>query len=136
MPQRLARNLAIAFFAFWLVILLAGADKPPPRAFLWMVLVIALCAVVVYRRIPTYLEWQHTRRPGRLWRVALDGLIAGLLAAALPLALRGGEPSATPQATDYAIWFTVLAILGMLNSGAIFAICAFIAGRAPRTGAT
>ena len=49
--KKVARINAVGFFTFWLPVLLAGADKPPPVGFLWIALVVALSAVVVYRRI-------------------------------------------------------------------------------------
>jgi hypothetical protein len=124
--QTIARNNALVFFVFWLAVLLAGADRPPPRAFLWIVLVIALCAAVVYWRIPTYLAWARSRQNGRFWRVALDGLAAGLVVA-LPFALQGsGEPGVTMRPVDYLLWFAVLGLLGVLNAEALYAINALL----------
>ncbi len=123
---RLAAINAIVFFIFWLFILLLGADKPPPPGFLWIALAVAICAVVVYWRVPTYVHWYETKRSGRYGRVALDGFMAGLLVA-LPFVLQGsGEPSITVQPVDYAIWFAVLAFMGMLNSAALYLINALV----------
>ncbi len=120
--RRLAAINAIVFFIVWLLVLLAGADKPPPRGFLWIALTIAICAVVVYWRVPTYVSWHKTKRPGRYGRVALDGIVAGLLVA-VPFALQGsGEPSVTMRPVDYALWFAVLALMGLLNSVALYLI--------------
>jgi hypothetical protein len=47
--QRIAGINAILFFFFWLFILLAGADFPPPMGFLWIVLVVAACARTVQK---------------------------------------------------------------------------------------
>ena len=56
----------------------------------------------------------------------LDGVMAGLLVA-LPFVLLGsGEPSITVQPVDYAIWFAVLALMGMLNSSALHVINALV----------
>ena len=127
--QKTALINAIIFFIFWLLVLLAGADKPPPIGFLWIVLVIALSALVVYWRIPTYVQWSQTQQPLRLLRVALEGFVAGLVVA-LPFALRGsGEPSVTMQPIDYVGWFVVLGMMGMLNSLALYVINAVVARR-------
>ena len=120
--QKIAAVNAIVFFVFWLLVLLAGADKPPPRGFLWLVLVVALCAAVVYWRVPTYIAWARTHRRGRYVRVLLDGALAGLLIA-LPFALQGsGESSVTMRPVDYAIWFAVLSMMGMINSIGLYMI--------------
>ena len=114
--RRIAVANAVIFFLFWLLVLLAGADKPPPPGFLWIVLAVAVCALVVYWRIPTYIDWYRTQRPGRFWRVLLDGLVAGLVVA-LPFALKGsGEPTVTMQTRDYVIWFLVVGMVGVVNS--------------------
>jgi hypothetical protein len=120
---------AIAFFLFWLLVLLAGADFPPPTGFLWIVLVIALCAFVVYWRIPTYIDWYRTQRSGRRWRVLLDGIVAGLVVS-ITFALNGsGESSITMQPADYAIWFAVLSVIGAINSVALYTINALLISR-------
>ena len=120
--QKTALVNAIFFFFFWLLVLLAGADKPPPRGFIWVVLVVALCAAVVYWRIPTYINWSQTKQPGRLLRVALEGFVAGLVVAT-PFALKGsGEPSNTIQPIDYVGWFVILGLMGMFNSLTLYVI--------------
>ena len=127
--QKTALINAIIFFFFWLLVLLAGADKPPPRGFIWVVLVVALCAAVVYWRIPTYVRWSQTQQPRRLLRVALEGFVAGLVVA-MPFALfGGGEPSITMQPIDYVIWFVVLGMMGMLNSLTLYVINSVVARR-------
>ena len=111
---------AVIFFFFWLLVLLAGADKPPPPGFIWLGLTVAICAAVVYWRVPTYIDWASTRRAGRHWRVLLDGAVAGLLIAT-PFALKGGgEPSIAPRPVDYAIWFVIIGFMGALNSLIIY----------------
>ncbi len=132
MHKKTAAVNALAFFVFWLLVLLAGADKPPPHPFLWLVLLVAVCAGVVYWRVPTYVAWSRTRRPGRFWRVVLDGLLAGVLVALL-LALRGsGEPGIPMGAHDYVIWFLVLAMVGVVNAVGLYTINALVARRTAR----
>ena len=120
---------AVGFFVFWLLVLLAGADKPPPIGFLWIVLVVALSAVVVYRRIPTYLQWYQTKEPRRLLRVALEGFLAGLVVATPFALLGGGESSTAMQPIAYVIWFSILGLMGMLNSLALYVMNAALAKR-------
>jgi hypothetical protein len=130
--RKIAFINAIIFFIFWLLVLLAGADKPPPLGFIWLILAVGLCSAAVYWRVPTYIDWARTRRAGRYWRALLDGAVAGLLIA-VPFALNGsGEPSITMQPADYAIWFAVLAVMGMLNSVALYLINALMPTRTAR----
>ena len=42
------QQIGALFFLFWILVLLAGADKPPPLGFVWIVLAVAACALVVY----------------------------------------------------------------------------------------
>ena len=124
--RKTAAVFAIFFFLFWTLVLLAGADKPPPLGFVWIVLAAAVCAIVVFWRIPTYIDWQRSQRSGRFWRVILDGFVAGLLVA-LPFALAGGgEPSVTPQASDYVIWFIVVGLMGVVNSVVLYPASTFV----------
>lgn len=85
--------------------------------------------MVVYWRIPSYIQWYQTRQPYRLLRVALEGFMAGLVVAT-PLALfRGGEPSIPMQPISYVGWFTILGLMGMLNTLSLYVINAALAKR-------
>lgn len=124
---------AIGFFFCWLAVLYTGADHPPPRGFLWVVLLVFVCALVVHFRVPAYLAWICTRRPGRHVHVAVEGLIAGLVVAMILLLLPGGgEPSVTPTTVDRLIWFAVLGTIGMANSVAVYGANALYARYANR----
>lgn len=120
---------AVGFFIFWLLVLLAGADKPPPVGFLWVVLVVALSAMVVYRRIPTYIQWFRTKRARRLLRVALEGFLAGLVVATPFALLGGGESSTAMQPIACVSWFAILGLMGMLNSLALYVMNAALVKR-------
>jgi hypothetical protein len=129
--KRISLIIALSFFFVWLAILYAGADHPPPPGFVWIVLFDAIAAALVYWRTPTYIDWSMKRVKGRWLRVALDGIIAGLLFAALATMLNpnGGEPSTPPPGwSDRAIWFAVLAVVGLFNAVAVY-VCAVIAAR-------
>lgn len=132
--RRIAAINGIVFFFFWVLVLLSGADKPPPLGFLWLAAAVAICAAVVFWRVPTYIDWYRSQRPGRLWRVALEGLAAGLVVA-IPFVLKGsGEPSITVQPIDYAIWFAILGMMGVLNSMSLYLINALVARRMDARG--
>jgi hypothetical protein len=132
-PRRVGAVNAVLFFLFWLVVLLAGADFPPPPGFRWILVAIAAYSAVVYWRVPMYVEWMLSGRPGRYAQVVLDGFVAGLLTA-LPFALRGsGKPSVSMGPLDYAIWFAVLAAVGILNSIALYGLNALMLRFSSRT---
>lgn len=127
--QKVPARTAIVFFFFWLLVLLAGADRPPPIGFAWLVAVVAICAIVVYWRLPTYCEWYRTQRDGRMWFVILDGLAAGLVVAT-PFALKGsGGPSVAMEAADYVVWFAVMGLMGVVNSLTLYAVASGAARR-------
>ena len=121
------------FFVFWMGILYAGADHPPPRKFILAIALVSICASVVYLRVPTYVGWLHSRKPRRHLYVVLDGLAAGLVLALLTAVAPGaGEPSVTPRNVDRIIWFNVLGAMGIGNSIAIYlanAVAIRMAGR-------
>ena len=113
--------IAAGFFIVWVGILYAGADHPPPVGFIWLVLLCLLAAGIVYLRVPTYIKWSATRRRFRLLRVFVDGIVAGLLFALLPLLFNsGGEPGIRPTWVDRMIWFAVLAGVGVANAMIVY----------------
>lgn len=113
--------IAAGFFVVWIGILYAGADHPPPVGFLWLVLLCLLAAGVVYLRMPTYANWSATRHRFRLIRVFLDGIVAGLIFALIPLVFNGGgEPGIQPTWADRMIWFAVLAGVGAANAMIVY----------------
>ena len=109
------------FFVFWLGIFYAGADHPPPRGFLLVIALVFICAIVVYLRVLTYVEWIRSSKPQRYSYVVRDGLVAGLVVGLLAGVAPGvGEPSVAPSAMDRIIWFAVVAVVGLGNSIAIY----------------
>ena len=118
--------IAAGFFLFWIAIFYAGADHPPPLGFLWLVLLTGLVAAGVYHRTAAYAAWAATRRLHRLLRVLAEGAAAGLLLGLLTLLLpMGGEPGVpAPGWIEHAIWFVVLAGVGIVNALVLYAVSA------------
>ncbi len=113
--------IAAGFFIVWVGILYAGADHPPPVGFIWLVLLCLLASGIVYLRVPTYANWSATGRRFRLLRVFVDGIVAGILFALIPLLFNGGgEPGIQPTWVDRMIWFAVLAGVGAANAMLIY----------------
>ena len=136
-PKLAAANGA-GFFCFWLLVLYAGADHPPPPGFLWLVLLLVLCALLVTWRVPRYIEWHLSGQQRHLLRVLLEGFSAGIGAGMIALLFSfsdggyGGEPSVTPTEIDILLWLAVLGIVGLLNALFIYGANAFIANRLVR----
>ena len=108
--------------------MLAGADTPPPFGFLWIVVGLVVICVAIGLALPWL--WRVRERSGVwsvLWRTTTLGALVGLVLAALFGLGGSGEPSAPPMAgIDYAIWFTVLTIVGAVN-GVIVGLAANLA---------
>jgi FtsH-binding integral membrane protein len=128
--RRAAVISAVLFFVFWLAVLYAGADHPPPRGFILVALLDLIAASLVFWRVPYYLDWMQTRRRRRLLWVVRDGLIAGLVIALLGVLasalIGGGEPTVTPSIGGAAIWVAVLAGVGVANALALYGVSAML----------
>jgi hypothetical protein len=109
--------IASVLFVVWLLVLLAGSDRPPPLGFLWIVAGLVVICVAIGLALPWL--WRVLEQSGVwsvLWRTTTLGALVGFVLAALFGLGGSGEPSAPPMgAVDYAIWFTVLTIVGALN---------------------
>jgi hypothetical protein len=129
--QGISGILAVLFFFVWLVILYAGADHPPPIRFAWVVLLDLVAALLVFWRVPYYLDWIQTGLTHRLLWVVRDGLAAGIACALLAVlakpVLSFGEPTVIPTIKDMVIWFAVLSGVGITNTLAIYFAGALIA---------
>jgi hypothetical protein len=113
--------LAVAFFVVWLVILLAGADWPPPPGFWRVVLLDAVAAGIVYWRTATYGAWCATGQRSRALRAGLEGFGAGIAVAGLVMLFNpGGEPGISPSWRDRSIWFGVVGAVGAVNALLVF----------------
>lgn len=126
--QGIALRTARIFFGTWLLLALALADLPPPRGFVFVVLVLLACALAVYLRVPVYLRWQAQGTKRRIRWVARDGLLGGGANAMLSL-LSPGEASIQPGLVDRLIGFSVLIGLGIGNALAAYAVASWLCRR-------
>jgi hypothetical protein len=116
--------IAVAFFAIWISILYAGSDHPPLVGFLWLVPLVAVCAIVLYLRLPVYATWSGAHRPGRIRRVLLEGIAAGIVVGLIALLFSSIRESAiAPERIAYIlIWLAVFAAVGTANVVAVYAL--------------
>lgn len=129
MSQRLIpAAIATGSFISWLLILYAGADHPVPPGFLWAILLDLIAGVLVYVRVPIYMRWSMTRQPYRLLRVARDGAGVGLAFAAFAVLLpTTGQPGVHPNFWERSIFFSVVAIVGVVGTGVPYLLGALAA---------
>ena len=108
--------------------MLAGSDIPAPRGFVWVVAGLVAICLGMALAIPWL--WRVRERSGVwsvVWRTTTLGALVGFVLAALFGLGGSGEPSTPPMGgIDYAIWFTVVTIVGLVN-GVIVGLAAIIA---------
>ena len=127
-PRTLGLFLAVSFSVFWIAVLYAGADHPVPKGFVLAFILSAIAGVLVYLRVPTYMEWSRARRKLRHLRVVGDGVIVGVVFATIPLLIPGnGEPTVHPTLGDRLIWYAVLSFVGVANTVVVYLISAIAA---------
>jgi hypothetical protein len=115
--KRRATVIAVAFAVAWLLILLAGADHPPPLGFLWLLPMLLVGALLVYWRATAYAMWKSQSRPWRVGRVIAEGMVAGLVVAIVLRAVPwSGEPGIRVSATGTFIWLVVVGAIGSANA--------------------
>lgn len=115
--KRRAAVIAVANALAWLLILLAGADYPPPLGFLWLLPVLLVGTPLVYWRATAYAIWKSRSRPWRVSRVIAEGTVAGLVVAIVLQAVPwSGEPSIRVSGADAFIWLVVLGAVGSVNA--------------------
>lgn len=133
--KKIALINAVLFFCFWLIILYAGADHPPPPGFIQVIFLDLGCAFVVYLRVPTYIHWIIERKKHRLFYILRDGVMAGFCAGFIVVvasALRaflGGESDFSSSVISIMIWFAVLGGVGVVNAVMIYSINAVVVSR-------
>jgi drug/metabolite transporter (DMT)-like permease len=87
--------VAGCLFVVTVAIGLAGADKPPPIGFLWLVGALAIACLVGFSRLGKHLRARNQGVRGLGRRVAFEGALVGL-AIMLALSLLGGGVHEVP----------------------------------------
>ena len=88
---RRAAAIALGLACTWLLLLLAGADHPPPPRFVSVLPVLLVAALLVYWRAAGYARWRSQRRPWRVGRVIGEGALAGVALGGILAALPGPD---------------------------------------------
>ncbi len=118
--RRLAARLGWASGAIFVLVMAAGADRPPPPGFLLIVGYGALLGIAVRRALPLLLDLWDTRGAGAaIVRAALGGFLAGLALVAVTTVLSTGEPSIAVGPAARLIGFTVVGAVSALGAVAL-----------------
>lgn len=106
-----------------LLVLLAGADKPPPPGSFLPVLVLAGLVALGTFVIPIWWAYYEARGLVRTILIAsVEGAGLGLALAAAFALLPRGEPSATRSVGDLLLWFAVVAGRGAVAGSIVGAV--------------
>ena len=114
--SRVAAGLAVGFFVAVSLISLAGADWPPPRRFVLLLLAFAVLAGVLQLRLRCLLIRYLQKPGGCMASAAREGGLAGLALGLFLLAIGGGEPSLPPSASNTTLSLCALGISGALGA--------------------
>ena len=120
--RRLSAQLGAAAAVGFVLVMAAGADRPPPPGFILVIAYGVLLAVVVWRGLPPLLNlWDARGGWPAIGRAALVGFLAGLALWALTAVISTGEPSIKVDAATRLIGFTVVGLVGALGATALAA---------------
>jgi hypothetical protein len=118
--RRLAARLGWASGALFVLVMAAGADRPPPPGFLVIVGYGALLGVAVRGALPLLLDLWDARGAGpAIARAAVGGFLAGLALVGVTTVLSTGEPSIAVGPVARLIGFAVVGVVGALGAVAI-----------------
>lgn len=121
--RRLATRLGWAAGIGFVLVMAAGADRPPPPGFLLVVGFGALLGALIGRLLPDLLGlWDDRGAAPAIVRAALWGFSGGLALMALTTVVSSGEPSVDVDAAARLIGFTAVGAAGALGAVAATAI--------------
>ena len=115
---------AIVAFGGSSLLALAGADWPPPTGFLWLEALLAILAMVVYRRVLSRLTARSQGR--RVPVAAVEGVIASVTAGLVLIALRLGDPDITLDPRDHVVWILVVGLAGAVAAQSLWGLAVLV----------
>lgn len=128
------RALAASASVGVVLVMLAGADFPPPPGFAWLLLPALFWGAVVYVRAPVHARWCVDRRPRRLTRIALEGMVAGLAIALAFVGVMALQPGHFPAVPALLAWLAALGAAGMVGLVGVYSVVVLLMRR-PASGA-
>lgn len=119
LATRLGWGAGIGF----VLVMAAGADRPPPPGFLLIVGYAVVLAALIGRLLPHLLElWDARGAAAAIVRAALWGFTGGLALMALTMVVSTGEPSVDVDAAARLTGFTVVGAVGALCATGLTAV--------------
>jgi len=111
----------------------AGADKPPPLGFLWLVVILAAVCVGVFVRLKRHLAARRAGERRRVGRVGVEGMIGGAGLAVALAAIGGGEPSILVPVESRLLGLVFAAAVGAVLALAVWSIAVQMQARFGKT---
>ena len=107
----------------------AGADKPPPLGFLWLVVILAAASVGVFIRLKRHLASGRAGERRRARLVGVEGMIGGVGVAVALAAIGGGEPSVVVSLESRLLGLALAAAVGAILALTVWLIAAQLQAR-------
>lgn len=115
--SKIIRINTVVFFGGWTIIMLLGADFPPPIGFLWLVLLLAVLDFIQYKYLHFFLPMLQVKEKNLFIKNSLFFTTGGLLVSIFTLA-SDYRNTLEMRMLDILIWITVITIVA-----AIYGIC-------------
>ena len=109
---------SILFFVAWTIIMLLGADFPPPIGFIWVILLIGALDLIQYKYLQKFLPLLRKRKNNLFIKNLLFFLTGGIVVSLLLLASRY-KITLEMGMSSIIIWITILTLVGAIY-GACF----------------
>jgi hypothetical protein len=118
MRSAYAALVGSGFFVYLLALQLVSAGTAPPATVAALITLDAAIAVVVFFRVPVYLQW-YTADHGAL-RAAVEGACAGLGMGVALLIILGVGSGRLPAGSDLYLWMPMSAVFGVTSALSIY----------------
>lgn len=103
----------VSFFIGWVVIMLAGADFPPPVGFIWVVALIAILDFVQYKYYPYFFNEMSKNRKISFKKNMIFFVVGGLIVSLFTLVARL-DVTLQVGSINNLIWVCVVTTVGIL----------------------
>ena len=110
----------ILFFLGWMLLLLLGADHPPPKGFIWLVAIIVLLDMAQYFYLKKFLPSLHDKSKGLFTQTLLFAVLAGI-GVSISMLLLDLNKLFSIGLINVLIWIMVIALVAL-----IYGVCFYL----------